>query len=190
MKFASNRKNLAKENGQTKVASGLRSNHIGLKGATLLSSKFSEEWGFTHLTSSPHYPQSNGVAERAGQTVKNLLKKSGDPYLAMLSYPPTRLHNGISPAQLLMGRKLRTTLPVTTEKLQPSWPDLADLQTKEASYKKQESQSFNNYHRARNLPELLPGNKVWLTDQRKSGMVTVKSHEPPLIYCQNRNLTW
>eukprot|EP00794_Sanderia_malayensis_P006690 gene6690-7446_t len=48
-------------------------------------SKFSEEWGFTHLTSSPRYPQSNGEPEWAVQTVKNLLKKSGDPYLAMLS---------------------------------------------------------------------------------------------------------
>ena len=141
-------------------------------------SKFSEEWGFTHLTSSPRYPQSNGEAERAVQTVKNLLKKSGDPYLAMLSYRATPLHNGISPAQLLMGRKLRTTLPVTPEKLQPSWPDLADLQTKEAAYKKQQSQSFNNYHRARDLPELLPGDKVWLTGQRKPGMVIRKSDEP------------
>lgn len=36
-------------------------------------SQFTEEWGFTHLTSSPHYPQSNGEADRAVQAAKDLI---------------------------------------------------------------------------------------------------------------------
>ena len=38
--------------------------------ATFEFAKFAEEKGFTHITSSPRYPQSNGKVERAVQTVK------------------------------------------------------------------------------------------------------------------------
>ena len=76
---------------------------------------FAKQYGFTHLTSSPRYPQGNGAAERAVRTVKSLLEKSDDPYVALMSYRSTPLENGYSPAELLMGRKLRTTIPTITE---------------------------------------------------------------------------
>ena len=44
--------------------------------------KFAEDYGFTHILTSPRYPQANGEVERAVQTVKNLLKKTSDPYKA------------------------------------------------------------------------------------------------------------
>ena len=69
-----------------------------------LFSKFAETYGFQQFFSSPRFPQSNGEAERAVQTIKNLLKRSNNPYLAMLSYCSTPLQNGYSPAELFMGR--------------------------------------------------------------------------------------
>ena len=98
-------------------------------------SKFAEEWGFTHLTSSPHYPQSNGEAERAVQMAKDLITKSEDPYLALLSYRSTPLHNGYTPAELLMGRKRRSTLPLAPEKLTPKWPETEQLRKTKWEYK-------------------------------------------------------
>lgn len=67
-------------------------------------STFAANYEFQHITSSPKFPQSNGEAERAVQTVKNLLKKAEDLYLALLAYRTTPLRNGFSPAELLMGR--------------------------------------------------------------------------------------
>ena len=36
---------------------------------------FVQKWGFEHITSSPHYPQSNWKAENAVKTVKRLFSK-------------------------------------------------------------------------------------------------------------------
>ena len=45
---------------------------------------FAREYTFTHIKSSPHYPQGNGFAERMVRTAKSLLSKSpSNPYLAL-----------------------------------------------------------------------------------------------------------
>ena len=85
---------------------------------------FAKEWGFKISTSSPRYPQSNGMSERAIQTIKNLLRKADedghDHYVALLEYRNTPI-TGMqqSPAQLLMSRMLKSKLPTTMALLQP-----------------------------------------------------------------------
>ena len=86
--------------------------------------QFSNQWGFTHVTTSPYYPQSNGLAEKTVQTAKRLFnkakKKGADPYLALLEYRNTGVDNIGSPAQLYMSRRLRSTLPNNAEQLTPA----------------------------------------------------------------------
>ena len=69
------------------------------------------------------------------QTTKNLITKSDDPYEALLAYRATPLENRFSPAELCIGRRLRTTLPTTPSKLTPQWPELTKLPEKEAKIK-------------------------------------------------------
>ncbi|UYV66521.1 K02A2.6-like [Cordylochernes scorpioides] len=63
-------------------------------------------YGFTHVTSSPRYPQSNGFIESFARIVKERIAKSKDPYLALLAYRATPLANGFSPAELSMRRRI------------------------------------------------------------------------------------
>jgi len=123
---------------------------------------FAKDYQFHHITSSPYFPQSNGEAERAVGTVKNLLKKSDDPYLALLSYRATPLQNGYSPSELLMCRILRTTVPSTRSQRVPKVPDAVSLRAKDERLKSRQKLNFDSHHGARELPPLAPGDTVWV----------------------------
>ena len=77
--------------------------------------KFARDYQFRHIISSPYYPRGNGEAERGVKTVKELLRKSDEPYLALLAYRSTPVTNGYSPAELLMKRILRTNVRISRE---------------------------------------------------------------------------
>ena len=96
-------------------------------------------------TSSTRYPQINGKVERTVQTVKAMLKKSVDPYGALLTYRTTSLECGYSPAQLLMGRQLSTSIPM-----------LASAE----NINTQQIVGYDRYHRAQPLSTLCAGDPV------------------------------
>ena len=88
---------------------------------------FVKEWGISHTTTSTHYPQTNGMAEKFVQIVKRLLNKATqdnqDPYMSLLIHRNTNIDNLASPAQMLMGRRLQTNLPVIPKQLKPQSVD-------------------------------------------------------------------
>ena len=72
---------------------------------------FMQNWSIKHRTSSPHYPQSNGLAESMVKVSKNLIEKAvlQDPpwNQLLLDYRCTPISSEIpSPAEILFGRKL------------------------------------------------------------------------------------
>ena len=110
---------------------------------------FSEAYSFKHITSSPLFPQSNGQAERTVQTVKRILRQSEDVFKGLLVYRSTPLPwCGLSPAELSMGRKLRTSLPLTDKHLIPQWSYLSEFQALNKKFKKRQEQDYNRCHRA------------------------------------------
>ena len=78
---------------------------------------FLKKNGIAHVTSAPYHPSSNGLAERAVQIFKQGLKKLKEGTLAekiarfLFQYRITpQSTTGVSPAELLMGRRLRSRL--------------------------------------------------------------------------------
>lgn len=143
--------------------------------------QFARDWEFRHVTSSPGHAQSNGQAERTMQTVKNLLRKAqngnGDPYIALLEYRNTPLEGvGYSPAQLLMGRRLKSILPTTSTLLTPE----SNILVSDKLKAKQLKQKIYYDRQTRCLPDLFHGEKVRL--QQKNGWqpaVVIDKHEQP-----------
>lgn len=156
---------------------------------------FCKGWGIQHTTSSPHYPQSNGAVERAVKTAKHILRQP-DPHLALLSYRATPIAaTGASPTQLMLGRQIRTTLPVLEKNLRPCLISLEKVAEKDKQAKAAYKHFFDRRHSVRMLPHLNPGDQVLLKlDGEKawstSGMVVKHTKEPRsyLVQTQSGNV--
>ena len=91
---------------------------------------FATEWDFDHVTSSPHFPQSNGFIEWKVQTVKNALKKAAmtrsNSQKALLALRSTPIDSHlISPAEMLNARKYLKVEPASDhcrETRNPAFP--------------------------------------------------------------------
>ncbi|UYV69222.1 K02A2.6-like [Cordylochernes scorpioides] len=123
-------------------------------GAAREFANFARQYGFTHVTSSPRFPQSNGMAEAGVKIAKLILKKNQDPSLGLLEYRSTPLENGYSPAELLMGSKLRTTLPIAPENLNPRLVDSQTLKRKEGRRRKDMKSRYDRRCGATDMEEL------------------------------------
>ena len=142
---------------------------------------FATRYNFTHVMSSLHHPCSNGQAERMVKTVKSLLKSSPDPHLALLSYRSTPLPwCNLSPAELLMGSKIRTDLPQTSATLIPQWPYIDQFRKENKAFKEKQKRDFDRRHRVRDIPELPNNIEVWITTHGRAipGTVLKLAAEP------------
>ena len=117
-------------------------------------------------------------------TIKDMLKKADDPYLALLSYRSLPLHNGFSPSQLCMGRNLCMPLPVNPKVLDPNWPAMKRVAAREKTLKHKQMYYHDKRHRARLLKPLSRNQNVWVKDQKKTGIVRSESKFPRSYHVQ------
>jgi hypothetical protein len=112
---------------QTFATHGLPVQLVSDNGTCFTSAEFGDfckQNGIKHTCTAPYHPSSNGLAERAVQTLKNGLRKSvGDledrlcRFLLHYRATPQSTTNQ-SPAELLMGRRPRTRLDLLSPNLQ------------------------------------------------------------------------
>ena len=146
--------------------------------------KFASEWSFEHVTSSPYFPQSNGLVENSVKRAKNLLdkcKKDGsDPLLGLLNLrnvPRDQILG--SPAQRLMSRRTRCVLPVAKKLLTPKTLNSRDVSSR-LKLKRQQQKYYYDQH-AKPLPPLSPQQVVRLQTNKgyqKLGVVKQPAAQP------------
>lgn len=148
-------------------------------GSTFVSHRcqaFLSTWGVSHRLSSAHHSQSNGRAELGVKTAKRLLRDHTGPggnlhtdafVRALLQWRNTPSPDlGLSPAQLLYGRRLRDLLPSLSaaHRLRPEWQLLAhDREVALAKRHLRNVERFNEH--ATSLPELPIGQTVAVQNQ-------------------------
>ena len=148
--------------------------------------EFAKDYGFKHTTTSPHYPKANGEVERAVQTVKKMWRKNDDKHLALLDYRTTPLPDiDLSPAQLLMGRRLRNKLPMMEGLLQPASNNQQEI-SRYLDKTKESQKKYHDRHASKDMEELQPGTKVRMQPWTKSKVwkpaTVVKHHHTPRSY--------
>ena len=149
--------------------------------ASQLFADFADTYSFQHVTSSPLFAQSNGQAERTVQTVKKLLRESKDPHMSMMTYRSTPFPwCKLSPAELLMGRRLRGNMPLLTAQLIPNWSFMEEFRSQNNSFKEQQKQEYDQRHGVRSLSPIPDNSDVWITsgEQPATGTVIRPAYTP------------
>ena len=144
-----------------------------------------QNWLVEHRTSSPHYPQSNGLAESIVKVSKNLIEKAVRQDLPwnklLLDYRCTPISSEIpSPAEILFGRKFRSSISILPSKvLNDRISKQRELIVKKEGKFYASTQDFQD--RIKALP-FEAGQNVWLqnSDSRKyeEAVICEKCREP------------
>ena len=139
------------------------------------------------LLSSPHYPQSNGLAESSVKKLKYLIAKivetEGSLVIeeldkGLLEMRNTPNENGLSAAQMVFGQDLRSVLPSIR-----------------ASLLKEKKKNYYNLH-SKTLPELCIKQRVRVQDEEtkrwnKIGtIIRIGNHRQYLVEMENVRKLW
>lgn len=142
---------------------------ISDNGPQFLSAEFADflkESGIQHLRSSVYYPRANGEVERFNRCVKDCLQTAsiqGEPWKSFLrtylrDYRATpHSTTGVSPSELLHGRRMRTKLQVIDMPVPPT--DQKAVRER-VERKQQKMKAYTDQQRHAKSSNFQPGDKV------------------------------
>ena len=114
--------------------------------------------------------------------MKRLLKRSEDLFISVMNYNATPMPwCNLSTSELLMGRKMRSTLPQLTENLIPKWPFLKEFQKRNLLFKQKQKQYYDLRHRTHPQHSLEEDDDVWVSidGNKVPGRVMGPAHTHP-----------
>ena len=140
---------------------------------------FAKRLHVQHTTSSPRYPQSDGMAERMVQTMKrSLTKMLGDEKSLLQTLAAVRstpIGDGLpSPAVLLQGRNLRTNLHQMEHMLRPQHID-AEVVRKKLEERQSTAVYYQDAATSTFRPD--PGETVRMTQNGKRQSAIIRHHD-------------
>ena len=121
-----------------------------------------QEYRVNHITHSPNYPQSNGLAEKLMQTVKSLFYKAreedADLYKGLMIYHNTPLTSNLqSPMQILQNRSARSQIPMSNSARRQFGLEAKKFRTKT----KNKKLSLHDLHLGQDVMMQDPASKQW-----------------------------
>ena len=86
----------------------------------------------------------------------------------------------LSPAELLMGRRVRANIPVLNSQLKPEWKFLEEFCRKNQAFKDRQKRNYDRQHGVQTLPPISDDSGVWITsgDQPVTGRVVSPADTP------------
>ena len=135
--------------------------------------KFAKEMGFTDRYCTPEHPEANGLAERfmsvLVKVIHTAVAEGNDPITAirrrLLNYRNT-IHpsTGKTPAEVLMGRTVRTRIP--TKRKETLSKTVEEAKEKDKETRKERKAKFDKRKQATEI-SIKAGDKVLLKQQKK-----------------------
>lgn len=141
---------------------------------------FCRNWDIFFNPTSPGFPRANGQVERCVQTVKNGLTKAlqdkRDVHLVLMEYRNAPMDGLPSPAEVLMGRRIRTLIPTLPTQLVPHY-DCRDVQ-KKLHYRQQRQHRYDVHSKP--LSPLSEGQAVlfWYRERWCTGTILQVGPQP------------
>ena len=147
---------------------------------------FAKSYSFEHVLVSPKHPKANGEAEAAVETVKSLWRKNRDKRKALLEYRASPLPGiDLSPSQLSMGRRLRTTLPIARGLLEPETRSTQKIKAI-MKHGKDKQKYYHDRQGTKELPPLRSGDHVRVKPEPGlkgwRAATVVQKHALPISY--------